>query len=116
MSDTTRTVRPRFVPPPYQDSAESGRLILRDGSTASVRLATPADEEALAQMFARLSEESRRRRFFSVSPPGPSLVASLCDNTDPRRTLTLVVTRTTADGRSIVATGSYLAKDEHTAE
>jgi hypothetical protein len=28
--------RPRFVPPPYQDSAESGRLILRDGTTAHV--------------------------------------------------------------------------------
>ena len=25
------TVRPRFVPTPYQDAAEAGRLILRDG-------------------------------------------------------------------------------------
>ena len=27
-------VRPRYLPPPYQDAAEFGHLILRDGTTA----------------------------------------------------------------------------------
>ena len=31
-------VQPRYIPPPYQDAAESGRLILRDGATANIRL------------------------------------------------------------------------------
>ena len=29
-------VRPHYVPAPYQDSAELGRLILRDGTTAAI--------------------------------------------------------------------------------
>ena len=32
-------IQPVFLPTPYQDSAESGRLILRDGTTATIRLA-----------------------------------------------------------------------------
>jgi acetyl coenzyme A synthetase (ADP forming)-like protein len=109
-------VRPRFVPPPYQDSAESGRLILRDGTTASVRLATRHDQEALAAFFQRLSPESLRRRFFSAAQPRPELVASLCDSSDPRSALTLLVTRSTDGQPRIIATASYLAKDEKTAE
>jgi hypothetical protein len=38
IADHMRTL---FLPPTYQDSAESGRLILRDGSTAFIRLAEP---------------------------------------------------------------------------
>ncbi len=116
MSETRRPVRPRFVPPPYQETAESGRLILRDGSTAFVRIAQPDDQAALATFFGLLSPESRRRRFFSASPPQLSLIISLCDDSDPRSTLTLIVIRTGDDGPRIVATGSYLAKNQHTAE
>jgi hypothetical protein len=36
-----RPVRPRYLPLPYQDAAECGRLILRDGSTAQIRPARP---------------------------------------------------------------------------
>src|SRR5947209_8746197 len=105
-------VRPRYLPLPYQDAAESGRLILRDGTTAQIRLAGPADRDAVCAFFERLSPESRRRRFFSAAPPRPELLAALCDDSDLHATLTLVVTRA-HDGESrIVATGSYLAKDE----
>src|SRR5262245_34096989 len=98
-------VHPRYVPPPYQDAADSGRLILRDGTTAEVRLARPEDREALRAFFERLSPESRRRRFFSASLPRPELLATLCDDSDPRSALTLLVTRT-QDGESrLVATG-----------
>jgi len=44
-------IRPRFVPPPCQDSDESGRLTLRDGTTAHIRPATPEDRDALARFF-----------------------------------------------------------------
>jgi RimJ/RimL family protein N-acetyltransferase len=109
-------VRPRFVPPPFQDAAEQGRLILRNGSTATIRLARPEDAEALRVFFDGLSPESRRRRFFSVGPPLPELITSLSDSSDPRSALTLLVIRTAEGGPRIVATGSYFAKDERTAE
>src|SRR4051812_25044776 len=88
------SITPRFVPSPYQDSAEAGRLILRDGSTADVRLADPKDRVGLAAFFERLSPESRRRRFSSLALPGPELVATLCECSNPRACLTLLVTRT----------------------
>src|SRR5262245_50526494 len=105
---TPKPVRPRFVPPPYQDAPESGRLILRDGSTAQVQLARREDEEELLGFFRRLSPESRRRRFLATGMPQPKLIAFLCDTSNPSRVLTLVVRRA-AEGRShIVATGSYV--------
>jgi acetyl coenzyme A synthetase (ADP forming)-like protein len=109
-------IHPRFVPPPYQDAPEAGRLILRDGTTAQVRLARPEDKDALRAFFEWLSPESRRRRFFSVSLPSRELMASLCDSSDPHSALTLVVTRTHEGEPRIIATGSYLAKREKTAE
>ncbi len=111
-----RAVRPRYVPTPYQDGTESGRLILRDGSTAFVRVARPEDRGALSAFFEHLSADARRRRFFSASAPRPELITSLCDNSDPHSALTLLVTRTREGEPRIVATGSYLAKDERTAE
>jgi acetyl coenzyme A synthetase (ADP forming)-like protein len=110
------SARPRFVPPPYQDSAEFGRLILRDGTTAQLRLAWPEDRDAVRGFFERLSPESRRRRFFSAALPRPELLATLCDSSDPRSALTLVVTRVQGGEPRIVATGSYLAKENSTAE
>lgn len=109
-------VRPRFVPPPYQDSAESGRLTLRDGSTARLRPAGPDDRPALERFFRELSEESRYRRFHSVSAPDPELIARLASAADPTSALALVATRA-ADGEPrIIATGSYAARDATTAE
>jgi acetyl coenzyme A synthetase (ADP forming)-like protein len=109
-------VRPRYLPPPYQDAAESGCLILRDGTTAQIRPAHPADSEALAAFFEKLSPESRRRRFFSASLPRAELIAALCDDSNPRSALTLLVLRTQEGTSRIVATGSYLAKDTTSAE
>ncbi len=77
-------VRPRYLPPPYQDSAESGRLILRDGTTAQIRLARPEDRDALrtfsgAYRPSRAGGGSSPRRL-----PRPDLIATLCDSSDPR--------------------------------
>src|SRR5207253_7293520 len=107
---------PLSIPAPYQDSAEFGRLILRDGSTASIRVATAEDASAVAEFFHRLSPESRHHRFFSMAEPTVELVRSLCDSSHPRTKLTLVITRTSADLETIVAAGSYIGVDDKTAE
>ena len=54
-----RPVRPRFVPPPSQDSAERGRLILRDGTTAHLRPIRPDDRAALDAFFREMSPATR---------------------------------------------------------
>jgi hypothetical protein len=45
-------VRPLYVPPPYQDSAEAGRLILRDGTTATIRPALLAVRNGFSRLWA----------------------------------------------------------------
>jgi len=109
-------VRPRYLPPPYQDAAECGRLILRDGTTAQIRPARLEDCDALRVFFERLSPESRRRRFFSASTPRSELLTTLCDDSNPKSAFTLMVIRTEEGAPCIVATGSYLAKNDSTAE
>ncbi len=109
-------VRPLYLSPPYQDSAESGRIILRDGTTAIIRIAQAEDREALKAFFSRLSPESKRRRFFSFADPGMKLIDSLCDSSDPRSKFTLIVIRIVTGIPTIIATGSYVVHDEKTAE
>jgi acyl-CoA synthetase (NDP forming)/GNAT superfamily N-acetyltransferase len=109
-------MRTLFLPPTYQDSAESGRLILRDGSTAFLRPSEPSDKDALREFFRGLSPESRRRRFFSSAKPSDALLERQCDSSNPRTQLTLVVSRIVGGEPRIIATGSYVARDETTAE
>jgi acetyl coenzyme A synthetase (ADP forming)-like protein len=81
-----------------------------------VRLARPGDLEALTDLFQRLSRKSRRHRFFSTEGPAPALFRFLCDSSHPEKQLTLVVSRTSAGREEIVATGSYIGKDDKSAE
>ena len=111
-----KSVRPLYIPPLDTAHAESGLLILRDGTTAAIRLAEPSDSAALQQFVNRLSPKSRRHRFFSESMPSADTVASLCDSSNPRSQLTLVVTRAWEEEQRIIAAGSYWAKDAQTAE
>lgn len=110
------SIHPRYLPVPYQDSAESGRLVLRDGTTATVRLAQAEDHEPMAEFFARLTQDSRRLRFFSLAPPTVNLIHSFCDNSDPRKYLCLIVLRDSNAGSRIIASANYIARDETTAE
>lgn len=105
---TVAQVRPLFVPPPYQDSVEAGRLILRDGSTALIRIAQPEDREALLAFFEHLSPESKQKRFFSLAAPRREWINTLCDASNPRQQLSLIVLRIMGRGPRIIATGSYL--------
>ena len=109
-------MRTLFLPPTYQDSAESGRLILRDGSTAFIRLSEPGDLDALREFFHQLSPESKRRRFFSAADPAETLLSRQCDSSNPRAQLTLIVSRLVEGTSRIIATGSYVARDEASAE
>jgi acetyl coenzyme A synthetase (ADP forming)-like protein len=103
---------PTFLP----DGTEADFFTLRDGSTVQVHVAGPKDFEALSSFFAALSPESRQRRFLSLAPPRPELIASLCDCSNPRSALTLVATRMQGGECRILATGSYLARDAKAAE
>ncbi len=109
-------VHPLYLPAPYQDSVESGRLILRDGSTATVRLAQPSDAPALERLFQALSLESRLHRFFSMAQPDPNFTQVLCDSSNPRKQLTLLVLRGMASTEKVIAAGSYFGRSEHAAE
>ena len=109
-------MRALFLPPTYQDSAESGRLILRDGSTAFIRLSEPEDREAMREFFRQLSPESKRRRFFSISDPAEALLERQCDSSNPKVQLTLIVSRLVDGLPRIIATGGYVARDESSAE
>ncbi len=93
-----------------------GQIILRDGTTADIRPSVPADHVALQSFMERLAPESRRHRFFSATAPRSEVIVSLCDSTDPCARLTLVVTRIWDGALRIIAAGSYLARDERTAE
>jgi acetate---CoA ligase (ADP-forming) len=108
--------RPRYLPMPYQESLRAGRLLLRDGSTATLRSGEPDDKHLLAEFFASLSADSQRHRFFNAAGPADSLIDSFCDSSDPRTRLTLVVTRLAEGNPSIIACGSYIARDDSSAE
>ena len=56
-----------------------GTVVLRDGSTVSVRPVRPADEAALAHFFAGLSLESRVLRFFAAVANADGLARTMVD-------------------------------------
>jgi acyl-CoA synthetase (NDP forming)/RimJ/RimL family protein N-acetyltransferase len=97
-------------------AAATDRLVLRDGSTAGVRFALPSDRPAMERFFNELSPESRRLRFLAPSRPSTDLIDRLCDNSNPRDAVTLVVCRQDTDGTRFVGVGSYFATSDDRAE
>src|SRR6185369_11927438 len=83
---------------------------------ATIHVATKEDAPAVAEFFHRLSPESRQHRFFSCAEPSADLVRSLCDSSNPKDQLTLVITRTSGARESIIGAGSYIARDEKSVE
>ena len=96
--------------------ATTSRLVLRDGSTAGVRPATGSDREALRRFFGELSPASRRLRFLAAANVSEELLTTFCDNSNPRKALTLIVCRRAADGTHVIGVGSYFADTEASAE
>lgn len=109
-------MHPLYIPAPYQDSAESGRVILRDGSTATIRIATERDINALTDFFRSLSPESHRQRFLSFAQPSAEFLEFLCDSSHPEKQLTLVISRLISERHVIVAAGSYVGGPDKSAE
>lgn len=108
--------RPRYLPLPYQDSERSGRLLLRDGSAATLRSAGPDDKKAIAEFFSSLPAASRRHPFFADAALAGELTDSFCDPSDPSSRLSLVVTRLAAGQPRIIACGAYVARNERSVE
>jgi hypothetical protein len=60
----------KIITPPLPASDDAAeRVVLRDGSVATLRPSRHDDVPALRRFFQDLSPESRRRRFFTASPP-----------------------------------------------
>ncbi len=111
-----KRIRPFYMPPIADEPPDSSRLILRDGTTATIRIATPQDEKLLQRFIDRLSPESRRHRFFSETVPAQEVIRALCDTSQPQQRLTLIVTRMRENQLHIIAAGSYSARDATSVE
>ncbi|HSD40667.1 MAG TPA: GNAT family N-acetyltransferase [Burkholderiales bacterium] len=93
-----------------------GIVRLRDGRSALVRRARPADREAVQQFVRELSPLARRRRFFgAVSELSPGQLDRLTRVQDPRD-LSLVALSANAGASRIVAMAQYAAADPQPAE
>src|SRR5262249_44158180 len=97
----------RVVTPVAVEQTPS-RVILRDGTTAIVRLASRDDRDDLRRFFHGLSPESRRRRFFSFADPSDVLLDSFCDSSDPSRRATVIAWRQLEGALRPIAVGSYV--------
>ena len=102
--------------PPAGDQIDSPRLVMRDGTVASVRLSVAQDRDAIRRFFHDLSPQSRRNRFFTASEPPPSVVDRMADSTNPAVALTLIVDRMRTDDVRPVAIASYIAVNGRVAE
>src|SRR5215510_9848319 len=109
-------MRPITPPLPARDQIDSPRLVLRDGTVASVREAAAADRASIQKFFHDLSPDSRRKRFFTPAEPSDSIIERMADSSDPHRALTLIVHRLRAEHLLPVAIASYIALDAKVAE
>ena len=104
------------MPPSRDEGPDSGHVVLSDGSTALLRIAQPSDADELQHFVERLSPEARRHRFFSETAPPAEVIRTLCDPSDPRRSLTVIALRRQDGALRVIASGSYHARDPHQAE
>ncbi|MBI4863504.1 MAG: GNAT family N-acetyltransferase [Candidatus Riflebacteria bacterium] len=109
-------VRPLYLPPPCQDSPDCGAVIMRDGSTASIRIAQPLDRDAISAFFKNLLPEAGRERFFSLAESDREALDILCNPSEPRKQLTLIASRIVDGTSRIIGLGSYVAVEEAGAE
>jgi len=96
--------------------SDSGRVLLRDGSVATMTGAAPEDVQGLESFFQKLSSESGLHRYLSKVIPDPALAEALCIASNPERQWTLLVKRHIEGAERIVAVGSYESRKNETAE
>ncbi|MDJ0975355.1 MAG: acetate--CoA ligase family protein [Planctomycetota bacterium] len=104
MSTPTASTSPHALPHPEG-------LVLRDGSTANVRPTTPADREEIEAFLGNLGPDSGRVPVVDEAED----LAVICDSSNPRQRMTLVVTRRVEDASTIVAVGTYARRGADTA-
>jgi acetate---CoA ligase (ADP-forming) len=109
-------MRPVTPPLPAGDQIDSPRLMLRDGTVATVREATAADRDAIRRFFHDLSPDSRRKRFFTPAEPADDVIDRIADSSDRHKALSLVVQRLRSDDLRPVAIASYIAVNARVAE
>jgi acetyl coenzyme A synthetase (ADP forming)-like protein len=102
--------------PPATDDLDAARLVLRDGTVATVRPSTPADYELLRRFFHDLSPQSRHSRFFAMGEAPRGTVEGFVDSSDPRSALTLVALRRIDGDPRIIAAASYFRLTDVAAE
>jgi acetyl coenzyme A synthetase (ADP forming)-like protein len=103
-------------PLPAAEEIGTPRVVLRDGSVATIRRADAGDRAALREFFHRLSPESRRNRFFTETEPSTALIDRFCDTSDPGRCVTLLALRYVSDALQPIAVGTYIATTPRIAE
>jgi len=96
--------------------SRSDRVLLRDGSVANLKTATPGDRRALLKFFNDLSPESRHKRFLSLGEVSEKVVDALCQSAEPTRAVTLVAWRHVNEHSQPVAVASYAKVSRGTAE
>ena len=107
-------VNQHYQHPLPQDSAEAGGVILRDGTTATLRPVEPADASLLRAFVENVSKEARLRRFFGDVPVEVAS-AHLLESHPPERLALLVLT---GEEPRVIAHGEYIrnAPDSDAAE
>ncbi len=101
-------MRPGSPPLPAVADA-SNRLLLRDGSVATLKPATPDDRAAVRRFFNDLSPESRHKRFLSLADVSDTLIERLCAVCDPADAVTLIAWRQVEHDTRPIAVASYAA-------
>ena len=106
-----------FRAPEPQGALSSGGVILRDGSTATLRPAAVDDHNLLQRFLARISPESYGRRFFGETPFEVAATRMLAPEPVDEKLVLFVLTGEPLESR-IIATGEYVREglDADTAE
>ena len=101
-----------FRAPEPQGAAASGQVILRDGSTATLRPARAEDKTLLQDFLARIAPESYQRRFFGETPFEVAAARMLAPE-PPETKLVLFVLTGEARQSRLIATGEYAREAPH---
>ena len=94
--------------PPWSADGVDSRVVLRDGTVATLRITRPADHDALRRSFHELSPQSHRLRFFTLADPAEMLIDAFCDSSNPMRQATVVALSLVDGELRPIAVASYL--------
>ena len=99
---------PTLYPAPIpQEGLEAGRVLLRDGTAATLRPAREADRPLVGEFLQRVSDLSLMRRFFAGASR-EAAVEALLQVGPPAERYTLLVQVGDPDHPRIVASGTYV--------